>query len=73
MRPRRDHRTPILEYCRAKRKPILVGRALTETKIPATLTEVEAIFEDLVQEGLLRRLSSEECKQFDLWVGYALV
>ena len=73
MKTAHDYRTPILEYCRKRRSPILIGRALMEARVQASLDEIETVMEDLTAEGILRHLTRDECRNFGISFGYALV
>lgn len=66
-------RQAAIEYCKRVRKPILIGRLATDLGWWADLRAVETLLEEFVAEGLCRRLTEDECRQFDISFGYASV
>jgi hypothetical protein len=66
-------RQQAIEYCRRVGKPILIGHLSLHLGWWASLADTEALLEDLVSEGLLRRLTETECRTFGVTFAYALV
>ena len=66
-------REQVLDYCRRVKAPILIGRLAVDLGWWANLNPIEALLEDLVRDGLLRHLTEEECRRFDVTFAYASV
>jgi hypothetical protein len=62
-----------VDYCRRVKCPILIGNLAVELGWWANLRPMEDLLESLVDEGVLRRLTQDECRKFDVYFAYALV
>ena len=73
-RPPPEHiRQRALDYCRRVGKPILIGHLSLELGWWSNLESTEALLESLVEERVLRRMTSSECRSFGITFAYALV
>ena len=71
--PPQQVREKAIAYCVRVRKPILIGYLAADLGWWASLRETEALLEDLVAEGICRRLTPAECREFGIMFGYASV
>lgn len=69
-----EQKTKLLTFARAiAPKPMLIGRAAVQLGWWATLPETEALLEEMVREGALRRASKTELSEHGLRHGYCAV
>lgn len=71
--PTEELRQKALDYCRKVRAPILVGRLALEVGWWLSIEDTETLLDEFVREGLVRKLTPEELRQFDIRFGYTLV
>lgn len=64
----RCNSSDVLAYVVKQERPTLIGRVAVEFHVG--LTEAEEALEDLVCIGKIRRITTEEMKEYDLTWGY---
>ena len=67
------HKKMVLEVYAHTDRPILIGPVSMLRGWKGTVAETEALLEDMVLDGQLRRATKDEMRRFDVQVGYFLV
>lgn len=67
------HKKLVLEAYARTDRPILAGPASMLRGWNGSLAETEALLEEMVSEGTLRRVTDSEKKRFDVQTGYVPV
>ena len=65
---RRCNVDAVKRYVALQERPILIGRVAVEFRL--SLAEAEDALEDLVEAGVVRRLTDAELKEFDITYGF---
>ena len=71
--PSQEIRQRAIAYCARVRQPILIGLLAADLGWWASLRATEALLEELVLDGVCRRLTPSECREFGITFGYAAV
>jgi hypothetical protein len=74
MRGRETVKARVVEYCRRRKAPILIGMVHMEARVVGTLDEVEGLLDELVEDGVLQKFNGSEAqRRFGVHCAYALV
>lgn len=72
--PKEEQKASVLAFAKLRApRPILIGQAAVLLGWWATLPETEALLEEMVKEGTLRRPTKREYREYGVRFGYIAV